>query len=247
MTKNGMGSDPIVFKDVEKQYGGLRPLRIRDLRIPAASATMLIGFDRPTAEVFVNLITGASLPEKGEVVCLGRATQEIADSDEWLAFVEKFGIVSDRIVLLETMTVAQNLALSFDLELDPVPAPVLARVRPLAAEVGITDSLLETRVVDAPPLLKSRVYLARALALDPSILILEHPSARLDPEDAKELADVVNRVCETRSLTTVGLLMDEKFANASGGRLLVWQPATGELRPPPRFGLRRGWPFTSRR
>ena len=46
-------------QNVEKQYGGLRPLRVRDLRMPAGRITMLIGFDRPAAEVFVNLITGA--------------------------------------------------------------------------------------------------------------------------------------------------------------------------------------------
>ena len=108
-------SDPLVLTDVEKQYGGLRPLRVRDLRVPAGRITMLLGFDRPAAEVFVNLITGASLPDKGEVASLGRPTSAIADSDEWLAFVERFGIVSDRIVLLEAMTVAQNLAISFDL------------------------------------------------------------------------------------------------------------------------------------
>src|SRR5687767_7581201 len=160
MTKSGMGSDPIVFKDVEKQYGGLRPLRIRDLRIPMACATMLIGFDRPSAEVFVNLMTGASLPEKGEVVSLGRATQEIADSDEWLAFVEQFGIVSDRIVLLESMTVAQNLAISFDLNLEPVPPDVMTRVIGLAGEVGIDAASLGLRAGDVSPLLRSQLLLA---------------------------------------------------------------------------------------
>ena len=230
MTKIDTGSDPIFFKDVEKQYGGLRPLRMRDLQIPRGLATMLIGLDRPAAEVFVNLVTGASLPEKGEVISLGRATHEIANSDEWLSFVERFGIVSDRIVLLEGMTVTQNLAISFDLDLEPVPPHLVARVTELAGEVGIDTSLLETRLADAAPLLKSRVYLARALALDPTVLILEHPSAGLGPEDAKTLADVVKRVCERRRLTIVGLLMDEKFAKATGGRLLVWQPATGDVR-----------------
>ena len=84
-------SDPLVLTDVEKQYGGLRPLRVRDLRVPAGRITMILGFDRPAAEVFVNLITGASLPDKGEVASLGRPTSAIADSDEWLAFVERFG------------------------------------------------------------------------------------------------------------------------------------------------------------
>ena len=37
-------------------------------------------------------------------------------------------------------------------------------------------------------------------------------------------------VSKRRRLTTVGLLMDEKFAKATGGRLMFWQPATGEVR-----------------
>lgn len=225
-----MGADPLVLQDVEKNYGGLRPLRVRELRAAAGRATMLIGFDRPAAEVFVNLITGAALPDAGEITSLGRGTHAIADSDDWLSFVEHFGIVSDRIVLLEAMTLAQNLALSFDLALDPIPAQVLTRVAALAAEVGIGAPMLASRMADAVPLLRSRVYLARALALDPAILVLEHPTANLAPDDAIALAGVVRSVTETRKLTTVGLLMDEKFARATGGRLLFWQPATGELR-----------------
>ena len=223
-------SDALVLTDVEKQYGGLRPLRVRALRVPAGRITMLLGFDRPAAEVFVNLITGASLPDKGEVASLARLTSAIADSDEWLAFVERFGIVSDRIVLLEGMTVAQNLAISFDLCLEPVPPETMARVVALAVEAGIDPAALEARVADAPPLLRSQIHLARALALNPAILVLEHPTARLSPDESKALAMIVSRISEHRSLTTLGLLMDEKFAKATGGRLLVWQPATGVMR-----------------
>ena len=222
--------DALILTDVEKQYGGLRPLRVRHLRVPEGVAAMLLGFDRPAAEVFVNLITGASLPDKGEVATLGRATSAIADSDEWLTFVERFGIVSDRIVLLEAMTVAQNLAMSFDLDLDPVPTAVMARVTTLAGEAGIAAESLASRAADAAPLLRSKIYLARALALDPAILVLEHPTANLSPDDANAFAAIVGRISARRGLTTIGLLMDEKFAKATGGRLLRWQPATGELK-----------------
>jgi len=222
--------DPLVLTNVEKAYGGLRPLRVRDLRVRAGRITMLIGFDRPAAEVFVNLITGASLPDKGDVESLGRPTSAIADSDEWLAFVERFGIVSDRIVLLEGMTVAQNLAIWFDLALEPVPREIMTRVRALSAEVGIDAASLETRVADAAPLLRAQVLLARALAFDPAILVLEHPTANLSPDEAKVFAGFVSKVSDHRSLTTIGLLMDERFAKAIGGRLLIWQPATGEMR-----------------
>lgn len=200
---------------------------------------MLIGFDRPAAEAFVNLTTGAALPEKGEIISLERPTREIVDSEEWLSFVERFGIASDRIVLLEAMTVAQNLAIAFDLELDPVPPEIRARVVALALDAGIEASQLDTPVADAAPLARSRIYLARALALDPAVLILEHPTASLSAEDAQLFAATVKRIAEKRGLTTIGLLMDERFARATGGRLLFWQPASGEMRPPSRFALRR--------
>jgi ABC-type branched-subunit amino acid transport system ATPase component len=226
-----MGADPvIVLRDVEKQYGGLRPLRVRDLRIATGDVVLLIGFDRPAAEVFVNLLTGAALPDTGEVISLGRPTGSIVDSDEWLAFVERFGITSDRIVLLEAMTVAQNLAIAFDLHLEPVPPEVMARVVKLGEEVGIGSAALEMRVTDALPLLRSQIHLARALALDPAVLVLEHPTANLSADEAKQYAAIVKAVAQRRGVTTVGLLMDEAFAKASGGRLMFWQPATGEMK-----------------
>jgi ABC-type sugar transport system ATPase subunit len=231
--------DALILKNVEKEYGGLRPLRVRDLVVPAGGTAMLIGFDRPAAEAFVNIITGAALPEKGEVVSLGTPTASIADSEAWLKFVEQFGIVSDRIVLLEGMTVAQNLAISFDLKLEPVPDSVMTQVQALAHEVGISNDVLDARVADVTPLVRVQVFLARALAFNPGILVLEHPTANLSAGDALRLADIVKTVSVSRRLATVGLLMDEKFAKATGGRLLNWQPATGETRE-------RGWSIFGR-
>ena len=96
--------------DVEKQYGALRPLRVRNLRILRGTRCTLMGLDLPAAETFVNLITGAVLPETGEVITLGQRTSSIISSEAWLRFVEQFGFVSDRIALLDAFTVAQNLA-----------------------------------------------------------------------------------------------------------------------------------------
>ena len=99
------------------------------------------------------------------------------------------------------------------------------------------DGSLAMPVNSASPLLRSRVVLARALALDPKALILEHPSANLETDDAVVLARLVRAITAARKLTTVALLMDEGFAKTTGDRLLTWQPATGELRE------RRSWRF----
>jgi putative ABC transport system ATP-binding protein len=230
-------SAALQFRNVEKQYGALRPLRIHDLQISAGSCAALVGFDQAAAEAFVNLATGAVLPEKGEVACLGQSSAAIADSDAWLAFVERIGIVSSRIVLLEGMTIAQNLALPFDLEFDPIPANVLPRVRALAAETGIDESMFGIPAGEADASTRARVLLARALALDPEILLLEHPTAALNQQDVKAHAALIRQISDRRGLrlTMVALTVDERFAKALGGRLLNWQPATGELKE------RRGW------
>ena len=112
-----MTSPVLALTDVVKAYGGLRPLRLKRLTVMPGECVAILGFDQPMAETFVNLATGASLPDAGSVEALGRPTSAIADSDEWLAFVDRFGIVSERAVMLEPLTVVQNLAVPFTLDI----------------------------------------------------------------------------------------------------------------------------------
>ena len=64
---------------VVKDYRGLRPLRLLDLRVMAGDRVVLGGIDVIGAEVVTNLINGATLPDQGEVRVFGQATHEITD------------------------------------------------------------------------------------------------------------------------------------------------------------------------
>ena len=123
--------------DAVKSYHALRPLRIRQLAIEEGERVAISGIDAAGAELLVNLVTGASLPEEGEVRVLGRSTASIAGGDEWLASLERFGIVSERAVMLEGSTLEQNLAMPFTLEIDPLPPEMRARVHALAGETEV--------------------------------------------------------------------------------------------------------------
>ena len=125
------------IRGLAKQYSGLRPLRIRELTIGAGERVSLGGLDAGVGELLVNLVTGASVPEQGEVHVFGQRTADIPDGDAWLELLERFGIVSPRGVLLEGSTLLQNLAMPFTLAIDPVPADVAARVEALASECGL--------------------------------------------------------------------------------------------------------------
>src|SRR5215471_5757565 len=122
-----MAAAPVLqVSGVRKQYNALRPLRINDLTIDAGDRVALSGLDAGAAEVLVNLVTGASVPDEGEVRVGGRSTAAIADGDEWLASLDRFGIVSPRAVLLDAVTLLQNLAMPLTLQIDPVPPEAAA-------------------------------------------------------------------------------------------------------------------------
>jgi ABC-type transporter Mla maintaining outer membrane lipid asymmetry ATPase subunit MlaF len=162
---------------IQKRYQSLRPLRLLDLTIASGERVAVSGFDRGAAEVLVNLVTGASLPDEGEVRVLGQLTADIADGDQWLASLDRFGIVSPRGVLLEGATVEQNMAMPVALQIDPVPPDVAAKVAALARACGIEregeEQWLQHVTGDAPPRIRARVHLARAVALAPALLVLE--------------------------------------------------------------------------
>ena len=223
---------------LQKNYSALRPLRIQSLSLGARERVALGGFDAAASEVLVNLITGATLPDTGQVEVFGRLTSDISNGDEWLASLERFGIMSPRAVILEEATLQQNLALPYTLEIDPVPATVIASVAVLAGECGIDPESLGRRAGELPPHLRARVHLARAVALSPQLLLIEHPTADVGEEQRLPLARDIASVVDRRGASAVILTTDVEFAEVVAHRSLALQPATGALAP---WRKTRGW------
>jgi len=225
---------------VSKSYGALRPLRIQQLAVARAEQIAIVGFDQPMAEVFVNLVTGATLPDAGTVSLFGRPTTSIADSADWLAVVDRFGIVSARAVLLDALTVIQNLALPFTLDIEPTAEDVRERAAALAAEVGLAEAVSTRPAGELDVASRARIRLARALALGPAVLLLEHASAGLDAESGRVFGADVRAIAARRGAAVVAVTADEAFASAAAARVLTLDPATGRLREHRRRWFGRG-------
>ena len=233
----GQGPAVLQMDGVSKNYNALRPLRLASLLMAEGDRVSIGGIDAGAGEVLVNLVTGASLPDAGEIRLFGRPTSDIANGDEWLQFLERFGIVSPRGVLLEGSTLEQNLAMPFTLEIDPVPAAVSDQVRQLAAECGLDpERWLPAPAGELPPDVRMIAHLARALALAPSFLVIEHPSADVPAGMREPLARAIARACDGRRLTALVLTNDEGFARMVAPRNLKLDGATGQLKP-----LKKGW------
>ena len=221
-----------------KDYHGLRPLRIEHLLLGAGEQVALVGLDAPMAETLVNLVTGATLPDTGAVEIFGRSTASIADADDWLTVVDRIGIVSERTVLLEQLSVIQNLAMPLTLDIDPPADAVRQHAERLALEVGAPESTWPRPVAEAEPAARLRVRIGRALALDPGLLLLEHPGTELSPDARTAVGSDLRRIALRRRCALVAVTADAKFAAASAGRVLALDPVSGRLSEPRRL---LGW------
>jgi len=227
--------EPVVsMRGVVKNYNALRPLRIAELSVAPGARIAVSGIDAPGAEVMLNLVTGASLPDQGEVRVFGRTTAAVSDGDEWLASLDRFGIVSPRAVLLDAATLLQNLAMPLTLDIEPVPPGIAEQVNALAREAGIDPVQLEKPIAVLDAVTRARAHLARAVALEPSLLILEHPTAGFAAGDGASFGQAVASVAGARSLATLMISEDAEFSAAAATRRLALHGASGDLRPPRR-------------
>jgi ABC-type lipoprotein export system ATPase subunit len=224
--------DPVLhLVNVRKQYQSLRPLRLNDLRVDTGERVAVSGLDAGAAEVLVNLVTGASLPDEGDVRVFGRATSSIADGDEWLASLNRFGIVSPRAVLLEAATVLQNLVMPLTLAIDEIPLDAERTVRALAREAGIGDEWFDRPVAGLPALVKARAHLVRAVALDPALLVLEHPTVGFGSGEGQAFGESVASVALGHNVAVLMISEDAVFSSAAATRRLALHAASGDLKP----------------
>jgi ABC-type transporter Mla maintaining outer membrane lipid asymmetry ATPase subunit MlaF len=224
------GDAPLIeITGVTKRYGVGEPLRLTRLQVARGDRWTLSGFDAGAAETFVHLVTGAALPDEGDVRVAGGSTRDIATDTEWLASLDRFGIVTARAILLDGQSVAANLALPLTLSIDPIPDDVRDRIDALAADVGLAPDRLAAPASAVTAAERVRLHLARALAVDPLILLLEHPAVALDPADQAALGRTLRQVADARGLGWIAFSDDEPFARAAGGTRVRLRPEDGEL------------------
>lgn len=216
-----MIGEPIIeLRGIEKALGESFPLRIKELTLREHERVILSGLPGVMGEALMNLIIGATLPDQGEVIVFGKNTREIRTDTEWLTSLDRFGLVSNRAVLLDQSTMAQNLALPLTLAIDPMAPEIRATVDALAREVELPlDRLDKTpRALGESfgPLDRTRVHLARALAHNPQVLLLEHPTAHF--QMTYKFGASLRTIADGRKLAFIAVSDDDSFARETGAQ-----------------------------
>jgi phospholipid/cholesterol/gamma-HCH transport system ATP-binding protein len=213
------GEPVLVLRDVDKSFGAQHVLDGISLTVGRGETLAVLGRSGTGKSVLLKLMIGLENMDAGSICIQG---QEIAD----LALKEmnrlriKMGFLFQNAALYDSLTVEQNVA--FPLERHTkMPAPERsARVQELLSSVGMEKDF-KKMPSDISGGMQKRVGLARALALQPEILLLDEPTAGLDPITSGEIDDLVLKLQKEHSLTSIVVTHDLQSAKTIADRVAL--------------------------
>jgi osmoprotectant transport system ATP-binding protein len=213
-----MPSGAIRFRDVSlTRPGGLRVLDHFDLTVEAGEVLALVGRSGAGKTTLLRLVNRLLLPDSGAVEVEGRDTREW----EPIRLRRRVGYVLQDVGLFPHMNIGDNIAVVPRLEGWPSDR-IDARVRELLDLIGLAPDVFATRWPDElSGGQRQRVGVARALAVDPPVLLMDEPFGALDPLTRAELHAEFHRIQNRVHKTVIIVTHDMGEAFALGDRLGV--------------------------
>ena len=206
---------------ISRSFGGLKAVQNVSLAVPKGSLTALIGPNGAGKTTLFALMSGFLKPDAGKVEFAGHdITGQAPHANARLGLARTFQIVQP----FAQQTVRENIAVGAHLH-EPRRGAALARAEGVAARVGLT-ALLDKPAADLTVAGRKRLELARALATEPHLLLLDEVLAGLNPQEISEMIPVVR--CIAQSGVTV-LLIEHVMQAVMNLAEHVWVLAQGQL------------------
>ena len=221
------GGTPAVRLDqVSKAFGGRPVLRAVSLEIPAGSAFCVLGRSGTGKSVTLKHIIGLIAPDSGRVFVQGTDITGLRGR-ALSAVRRRMGFVFQDSALFDSITVGENVAFPLRRHTRLPDREIVRRARGKLAEVGL-DGEFERMPADLSGGMRKRAGLARAMVLDPDILLVDEPSAGLDPITSREIDALLiglrragtTLVVVTHNIPSARAIGDE-LAVLDGGRLIA--------------------------
>jgi phospholipid/cholesterol/gamma-HCH transport system ATP-binding protein len=210
----------VAVEGLHKSFGSQKVLNGIGLTVRRGETLAVLGRSGTGKSVLLRIVIGLEKPDSGSVHIQGQRIEGLS-LDELGEIRKKMGFLFQHAALYDSLTVGQNVA--FPLEhhkKDISKSEQHDRVMQLLAEVGMENDL-EKMPSDISGGMQKRVGLARALVLDPDILLLDEPTAGLDPISSAEIDDLVLKLQEEHQMASIVVTHDLHSAKTIANRLAL--------------------------
>jgi phospholipid/cholesterol/gamma-HCH transport system ATP-binding protein len=209
----------IRLEHVAKQFGRHRVFKDLSLSFVRGQTTVVMGSSGVGKSVMLKLILGLQKPDRGRLFIDGTEITHLTER-QLIPLRMRFGMVFQGAALFDFLTVFENVAFALR-EHKHLPEDEIRRI--VAAKLALvdmagTEDLLPENLSGG---MRKRVGLARALAMDPEVILYDEPTTGLDPVTADTINELILR-CQ-RELKTTGLVVTHDMASAFkvGDRLIM--------------------------
>lgn len=186
----------IEVRGVSKSFGSQVVLDRLDLEIPNGETTAIVGPSGVGKSVLMKIIMGILVPDAGEVLIDGTSITACSSEAERNEIRRALGVLFQAAALFDSFTVYQNVAFPLqertELSREEIHHKVLNLLNSLSLTPFIDDYPEELSIG-----MRKRVGLARALIMEPNVLLIDEPNTGLDPRDGQEVYDLI-RTCKER-------------------------------------------------
>jgi phospholipid/cholesterol/gamma-HCH transport system ATP-binding protein len=210
----------VAAENLYKTFGVHKVLNGVSLSVSSGETLAVLGRSGTGKSVLLRIIIGLEIPDSGSVRIHGQDIAGLA-MDQMGEIRKKMGFLFQHAALYDSLTVAGNVG--FPLEhhrKDMSRQERDDRVKQLLAEVGMEGGL-DKMPSDISGGMQKRVGLARALALEPEILLLDEPTAGLDPISSGEIDDLILKLQRERHMASIVVTHDLHSAKTIANRLAL--------------------------